>query len=610
MSRVWRLILLVVVLSLPVLSAVPAAAVAPGTDAFWRTWARTDKPVQDGTVIRSWMWGPDAFTDVFDEDYVEAPDGTRQVQYFDKSRMEITRPADDPTSEWYVSNGLLVVEMISGQLQVGDTAFEPMPIAEINVAGDLDDPDGPTYRTFRDHTDDPALPLGSVITQTIARDGTVGSDVDTASYQVTVAAEDPYTHHAIASHFQDFIEAQGPIYVNDTITTGVISGLYATGRPITEAYWTTVRVDGHERNVLVQCFERRCLTYTPDNSPAWQVEMGNVGRHYHQWRYSRIPTSEIFIMNVDGSGQRPLTESSGQDGGPVWSPDGSTIAFFRWHNGSGGLFAMDADGTNVRWLSDIAGYGLSWSPDSQRIAVAGVVPNEYPQIYVIAADGSGQQRLTSHENIPTATLSIGNSWPAWSPDGQQIAFVSSQIDGPSEIYVIDTDGTNPQRLTDFPGFKGGPVWIADGTQIAFWTDAANADIWTVRRDGTEVRNLTASPAIEVEMAWSPVRQQLAFVRQSDAGIDVVTMNADGTNEHVLYESPSHVFSMRWSPDGHQIAFVYGNPERNSDIVVLDVDTGVVHQLTDTPSSELNPDWSPDGMSILYVVVAESHGGVR
>ena len=64
---------------------------------------------------------------------------------------------------------------------------------------------------------------------------------------------------------------------------------YATGYPITEAYWTWVKVGGVEQNVLIQCFQRRCLTYTPSNPDGWQVEAGNVGRHYYQWRYGVPP---------------------------------------------------------------------------------------------------------------------------------------------------------------------------------------------------------------------------------------------------------------------------------------------------------------------------------
>jgi hypothetical protein len=50
-----------------------------------------------------------------------------------------------------------------------------------------------------------------------------------------------------------------------------------------------VKVGGQPRDVLVQCFERRCLTYTPDNDPTWQVEAGNVGQHYYIWRYGAMP---------------------------------------------------------------------------------------------------------------------------------------------------------------------------------------------------------------------------------------------------------------------------------------------------------------------------------
>ncbi len=60
---------------------------------------------------------------------------------------------------------------------------------------------------------------------------------------------------------------------------------YATGYPITEAYWSRVRVAGEERDVLWQCFERRCLTYTPDNPARFQVEASNAGQHYYRWRY-------------------------------------------------------------------------------------------------------------------------------------------------------------------------------------------------------------------------------------------------------------------------------------------------------------------------------------
>ena len=64
---------------------------------------------------------------------------------------------------------------------------------------------------------------------------------------------------------------------------------FVVGEPLTEAYWTVVKVDGRPRGVLVQAFERRVLTYTPTNPPPFQVEMGNIGRHYFEWRYGVRP---------------------------------------------------------------------------------------------------------------------------------------------------------------------------------------------------------------------------------------------------------------------------------------------------------------------------------
>jgi hypothetical protein len=68
---------------------------------------------------------------------------------------------------------------------------------------------------------------------------------------------------------------------------------FATGLPVTEAYWADVKVAGVVQDVLMQCFERRCLTYTPANPAAWRVEMGNVGLHYYTWRYGETPEPPV-----------------------------------------------------------------------------------------------------------------------------------------------------------------------------------------------------------------------------------------------------------------------------------------------------------------------------
>ena len=287
--RRYRLLTLIGIIALMAIPLTAARADPPGNTFYYRTWERTDYPVAEGAVSRTWMWGPEAFTPQGQERYREAPGEFRIIQYFDKSRMEITDPAGDSSSPWFVTNGLLVVEMIRGAIQFGDALFglhEDGP-ARVNVAGDRDDPTGPTYATFTDHLDDPPQDPGTLITRRINRVGTVTHDANLADYNVSAGFLDIITDHTIAAPFWDFMNSTGLVYEDGAYADDdlFLNPFYATGRPITEAYWANVKVADTYQDVLMQCFERRCLTYTPGNAPAWQVEAGNVGRHYYEWRY-------------------------------------------------------------------------------------------------------------------------------------------------------------------------------------------------------------------------------------------------------------------------------------------------------------------------------------
>ncbi len=251
------------------------------------TWYRTDEPVASGVVSRTWLWGQGAGETVF-EPYDETQRGTRLVSYYDKSRMEVTDPHDDRSQQWYVTNGLLVVELITGQLQLGDNNFEQRNPAVVNIAGDPDDTSGPTYASFGRVLNLPPIGANETILLTIDRDGRVNANSHLAEYGVTGAEYVPETKHRVASVFWDYLNSVGPIAADGTVVEGQLFDpwFYATGYPITEAYWARVKVAGVVQDVLIQCFERRCLTYTSGNVKGWQVEMGNVGLHYYNWRYN------------------------------------------------------------------------------------------------------------------------------------------------------------------------------------------------------------------------------------------------------------------------------------------------------------------------------------
>jgi hypothetical protein len=185
---------------------------------------------------------------------------------------------------------LLARELITGKMQLGYNSFVDVGAAQINVAGDPDDPEGATYASFQRLPGYQPIPAEWKITQTLDRKGTIGDDPSLASFSVSAAYRAPETNHNVASVFWSFMTGSGTVYDGAQYGQGPLfkNPFYATGLPITEAYWTNVKLGGKSRRVLVQAFERRILTYTPDNSDNWKVEAGNVGRHYYEWRYGGV----------------------------------------------------------------------------------------------------------------------------------------------------------------------------------------------------------------------------------------------------------------------------------------------------------------------------------
>ena len=333
-SHVRKPTLLLVALLLAVLSVAPVAAYHEGDDAthefasehFYDRWARTDLPVEQGIVERTWMWGPEPYTEGMFEPYADSPGGERLVQYFDKSRMEINHPDQPADNLWFVTNGLLVVEMVDGRIQVGDEEFEDSQPAEVPIAGDPDDQFGPTYADINDYglRGEPATTIGTTLDMTVQNGNVVSDDAFadygvTAAYRVTV----PGIDHTVASVFWDFMNSSGIVfedeeYVEDNLFE---NPFYATGYPITEAYWANVLVGGTERDVLWQCFERRCLTYTPGNPEGFLVEAGNVGQHYYRWRHGDAqPVTEtvnIHLVALEDNGESGMLIGCGDSLIPV-----------------------------------------------------------------------------------------------------------------------------------------------------------------------------------------------------------------------------------------------------------------------------------------------------
>jgi Tol biopolymer transport system component len=259
---------------------------------------------------------------------------------------------------------------------------------------------------------------------------------------------------------------------------------------------------------------------------------GTNGKIAFDAPYTTQGDSEVYVMNADGTGVQDLTNNHpGADYSPVWSPDGTKIAFTR----------------------DIpCGEG------------------ECRRIFVMSADGTGQRQLTVEAVEPAPD--VFHYRPAWSPDGTKVAFFKINFGNPSVngIYVIGSDAAGPGALLIPDGDY--PSWSPDGTKIAFSTgDIKVADANT----GAVIATLTSGLA----PCWSPDGSKIAF--DNIDGISV--MNADGsglTSLNVPGEQPN------WSPDGTKIVFMTGRLS----VWIMNADGSEVHDLTPTMADAGDPDW--------------------
>jgi len=296
----FRLAFLAVVIFSLLPSFVSAAPLKPGTRfndlGFAKTWLRLDKPVQElPGVGRGYTWGPplDFGKNVLTEIYNGLP---RKVQYFDKARMELNNFAADPNDPYYVTTGLLVKELVTGYRQDGDNTFVVLKPSPTQIAGDSNvagaNQVAPIYAsfakvvTFEGAENGKPSASGSPISARIDRAGFVSSFKPPEKR--LLKGYDAITQHNIADVFGAFSDQNCKVWDNKKYTVEALfngNPTYVLGRPVTEPYWIRAVSGGVEKDVLVQLFERRVLTYTPSNPDGFKVEMGNVGEHYFYWRY-------------------------------------------------------------------------------------------------------------------------------------------------------------------------------------------------------------------------------------------------------------------------------------------------------------------------------------
>ncbi|HUS16611.1 MAG TPA: LpqB family beta-propeller domain-containing protein, partial [Chloroflexia bacterium] len=535
----------------------------------------------------------------------ESPGGTRLVQYFDKSRMEINDPSADPNGAFYVTNGLLTVELISGNMQIGAAAFSQRYTACINIAGDSDDATAPTYASFRnvssvgggiEHPDTDKH--GTAVTATIDRNGVVGTDPSKGTMAGGVNAYfEPATRHNIPQAFWTFLNQQGPVTENGQTVTRqlIVPWFYASGYPISDAYWANVKVAGQTQAVLIQAFQRRVLTYNPSNTPAFQVEMGNIGLHYYDWRYNNAghcapspgttPVATSVATAPAGSPTAGSTTVPSATATPAATstpmPLTGKVTWVTNRSGKKHIWRMNADGTTPVDLtagSLADNYDPALSANGSKVAFVSNRDGN-AEIYVMNADGTGVTRVTNN--------AAADTHPTWSPDATRLAFVSDRSGNP-DVWTTNVDGTGLDNITQTPGNDHDPAWA--NTRILFASNRSGRDqLYVMNTDGTAVSQITNSAGDNTLPAWSVARNRVLFVSTRDGNPEIYTMQVDGTGVSRVTNLLSNEYDPTWSPDGLLISYA-SNRDGNNEIYVSALDGSNLHRLTNDPGDDTHPAW--------------------
>ncbi len=255
----------------------------------------------------------------------------------------------------------------------------------------------------------------------------------------------------------------------------------------------------------------------------------------------------------------------------------------------------------------------AWSPDGKRLLITS---GKYPdtEIFLINADGSNAERLTEN--------SFPDHYPVWSPDGKSFAF-SSRRGGVWKIILMSADRVGEEKIVaETSKSEHNPSRISfspDGRLLTFAADRdGNSEIYTFEIESKKLNRLTENPARDNAPVFSPDGKSIAFESNRDGDMEIYVMNADGSEPKRITNSKGPDILPVWFPDGKKIGFLTGRHiVRNAqgghaggvinwEIYKALPDGSKTVRLTENNYWDFYPSFSPDGSRVAFVSIREGH----
>ncbi len=376
------------------------------------------------------------------------------------------------------------------------------------------------------------------------------------------------------------------------------------------------------------------LTRPSPTAPAWSADGTKL---------AFVSGGEIWKINANGTGELRVTTNATADTDPSWSPDGTKIVFGK---GGSGIAVVNADGTNeMNLTTNPNDVKPAWSSDGTLIAFRR--GGAEGGLYVMDASGANQARIIADTPGPTGST---HSDPAWQPVAQTpntfiISGRITQSDLGLSGVVVNLSGTvNATATTDavgnyqFSGLPPGGSYAVSpslpgyyftppnrsfnnltSNQTADFTAAAvcqggnctrngriafvrTGEIFTIKADGTDQKNLTNHAAADNHPNYSPDGSTIAFTSNRDGNNEIYKINANGTNPVRLTNNSASDTSPYYSPDGASIVFV-SNRDGNNEIYKMNSDGSNQIRLTNDAAEQSVPAYSPNGQKIIFVTTS-------